>query len=203
MQVSQAFNALRVLNDQPIFRPPSAQKDPSVANLGTGIDGGPTKKTTVLAPPTLVEASFGGLLRRLGGPLPPVHKPPVEDIIPLGPPAQTEQLGIRVHDYREALNAAHADLVSQLKVAQDSLKTAKQSGDQDAITAAQKSIDDLNLQLKDNRDKLLTVHDAVKDLREMRQQLAADVKAGNVDAIQQDRDAITQQRDVILADLQA
>lgn len=203
MQVSQAFNALQVLNDQPVFRPPSTQKDRTATSGGTGIDGGPTPKPTIQGKPSLVEASFGGLLRRLGGPLPPVPKPPIENIIPLGPPQQTDQLGIRVHDYRQTLDAAHADLVSQLKIAQDTLKTAKQSGNQDAITAAQKTIDDLNVQLKDNRDNLLTVHDAVKGLRQFRQHLAADMKAGNMDAIQQDRDAIAQQRDQLLADIQA
>ena len=191
MQVSHAFNALQVLNDQPVFRPPSTKKDPTATSGGTGIDGGPTPKPAIQDKPSLVEASFGGLLRRLGGPLPPVEKPPVENIIPLGPPQETDQLGIRVHDYRETLDAAHADLVSQLKVAQDTMKTARQSGNQDAITAAQKTIDDLN------------VHDAVKGLREFRQHLAADMKAGNMDAIQQDRDAIAQQRDQLLADIQA
>jgi len=114
-----------------------------------------------------------------------------------------DQLATRVRDYRQTLDAVHADLITQLKSAKETLKAARQSGDRDAITAAQTAINDLNVQLGANRDSLSTVHDDVQGLRELRQQLTADVKAGNLDAIQQDRTAITEQRDQVLADIQA
>jgi hypothetical protein len=114
-----------------------------------------------------------------------------------------DQLEIRVRDYREALSGVHADLVSQLKSAQDTLKQARQSGDTDAISAAQQAIDDFHVQFTANHDSLSAVHNDVKGLRDLRQQLIADVKSGNLDAIQQDRNAISQQRDQVFADLQA
>jgi hypothetical protein len=83
------------------------------------------------------------------------------------------------------------------------LKQARQSGDQDAITAAQKAIDVLDVQLATNRDRLSVVHDDVNALRELSQLLTSDVKAGNLNSIQQDRDNVAQQRDQVLADLQA
>jgi chromosome segregation ATPase len=122
---------------------------------------------------------------------------------PLGPPDQPDHLEVQVQDYRQALSGVHADLVSQLKSEREVLKQAHQSGDKDAIAAAQQAIDDLNVQLKANHDSLSAVHTDVKELRELRQQLIADVKSGNLDAIQQDRNAVAQQRDQVLADIQA
>ena len=196
MQVNFGSTGLRVLNDQPFSGPANTLKRSIESNARQSlVDVGSPQ---LQGPPTRVPASFGSLLPRVDGPLPPTPNPS-----PLGVPDQPGQLESQVRDYRQTLNAVHADLVSQLKSAQDTLKQARQSGDQDAITAAQKAIDDLNVQLKANHDSLSAVHNDVKGLREMRQQLIADVKAGNLDAIQQDRNAISQQRDVVLADIQA
>jgi hypothetical protein len=193
MQVNQAFNELRVLNDQPVLRPPSTQKRLVESTTGSFVDVRPIPK----------QASFGDLLQNIGGTLPPLRKPPATGPSPLGEPPHVDQLETRVRDYRQTLDAVHADLITQLKSAKDTLKVARQSGDQDAITAAQTAINDLNVQLEANRDSLPVVHDDVQGLRELRQQLTADVKAGNLDAIQQDRNAITEQRDQVLADIQA
>jgi hypothetical protein len=114
-----------------------------------------------------------------------------------------DQLATRIRDYRNTLDAVHTDLISQLKAAKVALQQARQSGDQDSITSAQATIDDLNLLVQGNRDSLSLVHGDVKDLRELSQQLIADVKAGNFQAIQRDRAAITEQRDRVLTDLQA
>lgn len=144
---------------------------------GTGLQG------TAAAPPP----AWGH-----GGPMPPELKPPVDD-----------GLGAQIRDYRQTLSAANGDLTTQLKAAKETLKAARQSGDADAIATAQKAVDDLNQQIQTNKDSLLHVHDDVKALRDLRAQLAADMKAGNLDAIQQDRDAITQQSAQILTDIQA
>jgi ABC-type amino acid transport substrate-binding protein len=121
----------------------------------------------------------------------------------LGEPPHADQLSTQVRDYRNTLNAANADLTAQLKAARQTLKDARQSGDQEAITAAQASVDGINVQLQANHDSLSKIHGDVKDLRELRQQLTTDVKTGNVDAIAQDRVAIAEQRQHVLADLQA
>ena len=203
MQVNQGFHALRVLNDQPVFRPPTTQKGLIDSTSRSLIDLQPTPKPIVQDPPTLHQTSFGSLLRNIGGTLPPVLNRPGSGPSPLGEPPHLDQLQTRVRDYRETLKAVYAELISQLQSAKDTLKEARQKGNQDSITAAQAASDDLNVQLKANRDSLSVVHGDVKELRELRQQLSADVKAGNLDAIQQDRDAVTQQRDQVLADIQA
>ena len=203
MQVNQGSNGLRVLNDQPVLRPPSTPRRLIESTGQSGVDVRPTPKPSVQGAPDLQQGSFGTFLRNVRGPLPPVLKPPVPGLSPLGEPPHVDQLETRVRDYRETLNAAHADLVSQLKSAKDTLREARQSGDQDWITGAQTAIDNLNVQLKANRDSLSAVHGDVQGLRELRQQLTTDVKAGNLDAIQQDRIAITQQREQVLTDLQA
>lgn len=203
MQVNQGFHVLRVLNDQPVFRPPSTQKGLIDSTIRSLIDLQPTPKPVVQDPPAFHQTSFGSLLRNVGGTLAPVLNSSVSGPSPLGEPPHVDQLQTRVRDYRETLKAVYAELIAQLQSAKDTLKDARQTGNQDSITAAQTAIDDLNVQLKANRDSPSVVHGDVKDLRELRQQLTADVKAGNLDAIQQDRDAVTQQRDQVLADIQA
>lgn len=143
---------------------------------GTGLQG------TAAAPPP----AWGH-----GGPMPPEFKPPVGD-----------GLGAQIRDYRHTLSAANADLTAQLKAARETLKTARESGDADAIATAQKTVDDLNQQIQTNKGSLKTVHDDVKELRDLCAQLTADMKARNLDAIQQDRDAITQQYAQVVTDIQ-
>jgi hypothetical protein len=203
MQINQAVTGLRILNDHPVLRPPSTQRKSAESTAASFFDGPPTPKPVVQVPPDSLRASFGRLLRHLGGPLPPVPEPPIRQSSPLGAPPNVDKLGTRVDDYRDTLDAVHADLITQLKSARETLKAAHQSGDQDAITTARAAINALTVQITANRDSLSVVHDDVKQLRELRQQLSTDVKAGNLDVIQQDRDAITQQRAQVLADLQA
>ena len=202
MQVTQAVAGLRVFNDPPVFRPPSTQRKSAETTAASFFDAPPTPKPVVQGPPDSLRASFGRLLRHFGGPLPPVPTH-ISQSSPLGAPPHVDQLGTQVRDYRDTLDAVHADLITQLKSARETLKTAHQSGDQGAITAARAAIDALTVQITSNRDSLSVVHDDVKQLRELRQQLSTDVKAGNLDVIQQDRDAVTQQRAQVLADLQA
>jgi len=198
MQVNP-FNGLRVINDQPVLHKGSTDYRFSALNPGQQqFEGGPVRQG-----PTLRDWPFDKTLLRSLSPNLAVATSPDTQPSPLGEPPQVDKLGTQVRDYRQTLNAVHADLVSQLKTAQDALKDARKSGDKDAIAAAQASIDDLNTQIQANRDSLLTVHDDVKALREMRQQLAADVKAGNTSALQQDRDAITQASAKVLTDIQA
>lgn len=201
MQVNHVFDGPKLLNDQPLLRQPAARLGPSESSVPAKLRPLPDP----VGPPLRQSTSFGNLINRFREPLFPISKPasPSPSPSPLGEPPHVDQLGTRVHDYRETLDSVHADLISQLKSATETLKEARKSGDHDAITAAQTAIDNLNLQLRTNRESLSVVHDDVKGLREMRQQLSADVKAGNLDAIQQDRDAISQQRDQVLADLQA
>ena len=111
MQINQASSGLSVLNDQPVLRPPSARNRESV----TGIQLPP--KPVVQGPPTLVETSFGNLLRTVGGTLPPERTPLGPGPIPLGEPPHVDQLETRVRDYRQTLDSVHADLVTQLKSA--------------------------------------------------------------------------------------
>ena len=136
MQVNQGFNGLRVMNDQPFLGPPNTRKQSTARPSTTGEGDLPP---VVQGPPSLVEASFGSFLRRVGGPLPPTPKPIDPGPTPLGEPPHVDQLEIRVRDYREMLSGVHANLVSQLKSAQDTLKQARQSGDADAISAAQQA----------------------------------------------------------------
>lgn len=203
MQVNQAVTGLRFFNDQPVLRPPSTQRKSAESAAPAFFDGAPTPKPVVESSSDLLRASFGRLLRHFGGPLPPVPEPPVLRPSPLGEPPHVDLLGTRIDDYRDTLNAVHTDLITQLKSARETLKAAHQAGDQDAIKTAKSAIDALTVQIQANRDSLSVVHDDVKELRELRQQLSTDVKAGNLNAIQQDRAAITQQRDQLLTDLQA
>lgn len=201
MQISQLTNGFRPLNDQPVFRPPSTQRLPIPSTGLPIIDVRPTGPPVLQGPPTLVHTSFGNLLQSTGGTLPPTPAPDHGRF--LGPPVDADNLATQIRDYKSTLSTAHADLITQLKSARETLKAARQSGDQDAISSAQSALDDINVQLKANQDSFSKLHDDVTDLRELRQQLISDVKARNLDALQQDRDAITQQRDQVLADIQA
>ena len=196
MQINQVSSALTAANDRPRLRPPSTREPGS----STGIPLPP--RPVVQGPPTLVETSFGSALRGAGGTLPPATRPPGPGPAPLGLPAHVDQLETQVRDYRQTLESVHSDLITQLKADQLSLQQARQSGNQDAITAAQKAIADVDAQLSVNSNHLSVVHEDVKSLRELSQQLTADVKAGNLDSIQQDRNAVAEERAQVLADLQ-
>ena len=199
MQVNQAISGLPPQLGLPVFRQLVKQSSSAPSTGNSLIEG-----TTASAVASPREWTFGKLLlNNLKSPLLPASTSPDSRTSSLGESSQPDKLGTMVRDYRETLMAVRADLVSQLKAATETLKQAHKSGDTDAITAAQSAVDGLDAQIKANRESLLTVHDDVKALREMRQQLSADVKAGNIDAIQQDRDLITQQRGQLLADLQA
>lgn len=130
------------------------------------------------------------------GPLPPVFRH-------WGPLPPEMKLSSLVRDYRTTVNAEHADLVAQLKDARETLKEAQKARDTDAIAEAQKSVAELEQKIQANRDSLTTLHDDVALMRELRQQLASDVKSGNLETIQQDREAIEQQRQQIRTDVQA
>jgi uncharacterized protein (DUF3084 family) len=119
------------------------------------------------------------------------------------PVVNYDQMGVKVRDYRASMNAAYKDDVAQLKAARAELKEARKTGDKEAIAAAQQAIADVQQLMRDNRAQLQTVHDNVAQVREARQQLAADVKAKNVDAIQQDIAAFNEHRDQVFADLMA
>jgi len=200
MQINSLPNGLRPLNDQPAFRPPSTQRtatpstNPAVKDVlpNPDIDGNPVGP----------QFSFGKALQGAGGSrggtLPPTPNPDGF----LGQPPPLDKLATLVCDYRNTLSDVHSDLITQLKSDRASLQAAKQSGDQDAITAAQTALDSVNAQLKANQDNLTKVHDDVKGLREARQQLTADVKAGNLAALEQDRDAVAQGKIQVLTDIQ-
>jgi hypothetical protein len=203
MQVNPGFNELRLVNDQPVLLPPRAPRQPNRSTAPPFIDNRSTPQPVSPGQPNLQRPSFENLLLNVRGTLPPTIKPPVVGPSPLGEPPHVGQLATRVRDYRNTLNAVNTDLIVQLKSARDTLQEARKSGDQDGISGAEKAIDNLNVELKANRDSLSLVQGDVKDLRELSQQLIADVKAGNLDSIQQDRNAVTLQRDKVLADLQA
>jgi len=134
----------------------------------------------------------------LSGRLNPLERPALT-----GPKPPVYKLSALVRDYHTTTNAEHADLTAQLKAAKETLKQAHLSGDKNAITAAETAVAGLEQQIGANRDRLSTLRDDVAAMRNLRQQLALDVKAGNQSAIQQDREAITQQGEQIRTDLQA
>ncbi len=201
MQISQLTNGFRPLNDQPVFRPPSTQRLPIPSTGSPIIDVRPIGPTVLQVPSTLVQTSFGNLLQSTGVTLPPTPTPDHGRF--LGPPVHADNLAPQIRDYKSTLSTAHADLVTQLQSARETLKAARQSRDQDAISSAQTALDNINVQLQANHDSFSQLHHDATDLRELRQHLIADVKARNLDALQQDRDAITQQRAQVLADIQA
>ncbi len=203
MQVNQGFDGLRSVNFHPPLLPPRPSRQTIDSNAPPSSDVQATFHPSEQGAPAPQSPSFGNLLSSVQGPLPPTLKPPVAGASLLGAPPHVDQLATRVRDYRDTLSAVNSDLLSQLKSAKDVLQEARKSGVQDLITAAQTAVDDLNVQIKANQDSLSQVRGDVKGLRELSQQLIADVKAGNLDALQQDRNAITQQRDKVLADLQA
>jgi hypothetical protein len=185
-------NLLRPALQQPVFRTPAR---PAISP--TFIDGAPKPA----ADPTGV--FFGKLLNNLTGSLPPASSPADLQPSPLGGPPQVDKLGTQVRNYRDTLNAVRSDLVTQLKAADEALKQAHQNGDHNAITAAQSAIDDLNTQIKANLQSLATIHDDVEALRDLRQQLSADIASGNWNDVQLDRHAIAHQRHQLIADIQA
>jgi hypothetical protein len=114
-----------------------------------------------------------------------------------------DHVGAKVRDYRADLAAAYKDETAQLKAARESLQEAYRSGDKDAINAANQAVEGIQQERQANRAAAKTVHGDVAELRGARKQLAGDVKAKNVDAIQQDIDAVNQAHDQILVDTQA
>ena len=202
MQVNHGSNELRLFTG-PALLPPRAPKQIIDSTPPLSIDGEAAPQSARQGLPNLQSPTFENLLQVGLGPLPPTIKPPVAGPSPLGEPPHVDHLATRVRDYRDTLAVVNGELTAQLKLAKDTLQEARQSGDLDSIAAAQTAIDHLNDALKVNRDSLSLVQGDVKDMRELRQQLIADVKAGNLDAIQQDRYALSQQRDKVLADLQA
>jgi formate-dependent phosphoribosylglycinamide formyltransferase (GAR transformylase) len=83
------------------------------------------------------------------------------------------------------------------------LQEAYKSGDKTAVDAAKLAVEGIQQDRQANRAAAKTVHADVAELRGDRKQLAADVKANNVDAIQPDIDAVNQAHDQILVDTQA
>jgi hypothetical protein len=102
-----------------------------------------------------------------------------------------DHVGATVRDYRTTLAAAFKDETTQLKAARESLQEAYKSGDKTAVDAAKLAVEGIQQDRQANRAAAKTVHGDVAELRGARKQLAADVKANNVDAIQQDIDAAT------------
>lgn len=202
MQVNHGSIELRLFTG-PALLPPRTPKQRIDSTTPPSIDNQTAPQSARQGSPNRQSPLFGNLLQSGLGPLPPTIKPSETEPSPLGEPPHVDRLATRVRDYRDTLGVVNGELTAQLKLAKDALQDARKSGDVDSIAAAQTRIDHLNRELKVNRDSLSLVQGDVKDLRELRQQLIADVKAGNLDAMQKDRNALTQQRDKVLADLQA
>jgi hypothetical protein len=193
MHITNVFNAAALF-------PHASNSDASSAMAGRVFNGGTPAVRTGSASDSFQNQlvhNFGGAL--FSGAI----LQDQQQTSPLGGPPQVDKLGTQVRDYRNTLNAVRSDLVSQLKVADQALKQARQAGNQDAINDAQSAINGIKAQIKANGNRLLVIHNDVQSLREIRQKLSADVKAGYTEAAEQDRRAFAQQQFQLIADLQA